>query len=93
MEQWPDPGLEQYADMTPERVRTVLFEAVSMAHSHFKEYPAWLFTRQVFGVGPKVGLNLCLHAGLDPNLSVFIQRQHAIEQRGGAGAPRSNIAS
>ena len=78
MDQWLDPGLGDYGHMDPERVRRLLFEASQMAHVGFNRHPAWLFAGEVFRVGPKVGLNLCLHAGLDPNRSVRAQSREAV---------------
>ncbi len=77
MGEWVDPGLGDYQDMKPDRVRSILIEATRMAHTRMNHYPAWLFTSEVFRVGPKQGLNLCLHAGFDPNRSVRAQGSDA----------------
>lgn len=70
MDPWKDPGLGDYEGMDPDRVRTLLLQAAQMAHSQFNAYPVWLFAGEVFRVGPKMGENLCIHAGLDPFLTV-----------------------
>ncbi|TDU31827.1 hypothetical protein DFR24_1209 [Panacagrimonas perspica] len=67
MVDWVDPGLGDYEGMNPDRVRHLLFSAAQMAHTGMNNYPAWLFAGEVFRVGPKVGMNLCMHAGLDPS--------------------------
>ena len=85
MTQWKDPGLGDYEGMNPDRVRNILIEAAQIAHAHFNHYPAWLFAGEVFRVGPKAGLNLCIHAGLDPNLSVRAQRCDAAGSRAARG--------
>ena len=79
-----DPGLGGYEGMNPARVRSVLFDAERIAHTHFNQYPAWLFAGEVFRVGPKAGMNLCIHAGLDPNLSVRAQRSDVVESPSGS---------
>src|SRR4051812_19028285 len=75
MGQWQDPGLGDYAGMDADRVRTLLLAAARMAHTQFNAYPAWLFAGEVFRVGPKMAENLCVHAGLDPYLTVGDHRR------------------
>ncbi len=81
MKHWKDPGLGDYEGMNPDRVWNVLFEAALLTHTHAHNDPAWLFAGQVFGVGPRVGMNLCIHAGLDPYQSVRAQRADAFPPR------------
>ncbi len=81
MGSWKDPGVGDYEGMDADRVRTVLLEAAQMAHAHFNQYPAWLFAGEVFRVGPKMGENLCIRAGLDPYLTVRDHRHSAARSR------------
>jgi len=70
MVHWDDPGLGAYEGMNPDRVRNLLFKAALSAHSNMSNHPAWLFAGEVFRVGPKTGMNLCVHAGLDPSMTL-----------------------
>lgn len=63
---WTEPGLGDFEGMNPERVRRLLVTAAGMSHPEAKSHPVWLFAGEVFRVGPQVGMNLCIHAGLDP---------------------------
>ncbi|MGH8516077.1 MAG: hypothetical protein ACREUE_01320 [Panacagrimonas sp.] len=70
MGDWTEPGLGDFEGMNPERVRRILLRAAGMSHTHAKGHPVWLFAGEVFRVGPQVGMNLCIHAGLDPFICV-----------------------
>ena len=68
--EWDDPGLGEFGNMPPEQVRNLLLKAARLTHSCGMSHPMWLFAGAVFRVGPKVGMNLCVHAGVDPNICV-----------------------
>jgi hypothetical protein len=70
MGDWTEPGLGAFEGMNPDRVRHLLLRAAHMSHPGAKSYPVWLFAGEVFRVGPQVGMNLCIHAGLDPFVCV-----------------------
>ncbi|MCC2658379.1 MAG: hypothetical protein K0Q76_3487 [Panacagrimonas sp.] len=67
---WDDPGLGDFGHMGPDRVRDLLLKAARLTHSAGMGHPMWLFASEVFRVGPKVGMNLCVHAGVDPDICV-----------------------
>lgn len=68
--EWDDPGLGDFGHMRPDQVRELLLKAARLTHAAGMSHPMWLFAGQVFRVGPKIGMNLCVHAGLDPHLTV-----------------------
>ena len=68
--EWNDPGLGDFGHMRPEHVRDLLLRAARLTHAAGQSHPMWLFAGEVFRVGPKVGMNLCVHAGVDPEICV-----------------------
>ncbi len=70
MGDWTEPGLGAFEGMNPDRVRSLLIRAARMSPTHARTHPVWLFAGEVFRVGPQVGMNLCIHAGLDPFVCV-----------------------
>ena len=67
---WNDPGLGDFGHMRPDQVRLILLKAARLTHAAGMGHPMWLFASEVFRVGPKTGMNLCVHAEVDPELCV-----------------------
>jgi hypothetical protein len=68
--EWNDPGLGDFGSMRPDQVRTLLLKAARLTHAVGMSHPMWLFASEVFRVGPKTGMNLCVHAEVDPHICV-----------------------
>jgi hypothetical protein len=69
-DEWDEPGLGAFAHMRPDEVRDILRKAARLTHANGMGHPMWLFAGEVFRVGPQVGMNLCVHAGVDPHICV-----------------------
>ena len=67
------PGLGAFAGMTSQQVRQIILNADRIARR--RRDPAWVFVGNLFGVGSTVAMNLCYHAGIDPDLKVSAARQ------------------
>jgi hypothetical protein len=67
---WSDPELGEFGHMRPDQVRDLLLKAARLTHAVGMSHPMWLFASEVFRVGPKTGMNLCVHADVDPHLCV-----------------------
>lgn len=67
------PGLGYFEGMKPGQVKQIVLNAERIAKR--KRDPAWVFVHNLFGVGSTVAMNLCYHAGIDPDLKVSAARE------------------